>query len=435
MLQFLIMKNAKRIWACVIASGAMVFLPASAGKPVRVSQVSPPGQVVHEVGVTNVEVPVRVFKGDAFVDTLQKDDFEVLEDGVPQEIDAVYLIRKTSVARNEGASVSGLRTGRLFVLLFEMSDYQAEIGRAMDYFFDQVIEAQDELILMTPMNTYNLKPGMLLKTSRAKIKAELLAKVRAGIILGSTEYRALIRELVSVMASDGFLDQKLLLYGETMKRLETLRSVDQRKLIEFARFLKSREGQKHVFFFYQKELVPKVNAKEISLLIEANQERPDLMFDMMDKFEFYNRDVTFDVRAVQEAFSDSSIAVHFLFLTKTSFPSIEFGVGRGSALKESSESSAASEPIAGGGSFLTFEEQSEDIFSAFSEIAKATGGLVDSSAAADQSFKRAAGATENYYLLYYRPTNTKADKAFRKIVVRVKGGGYRVTHRQGYIAG
>ena len=431
------MKNAHRIWAGVIASGAMLFLPASAGKSIPTGQVSPPGQVVHEVGVTNVEVPVRVFKGDAFVDSLQKDDFEVLEDGVPQEIDAVYLIRKTSVARNEGAPVSGLRTGRLFVLLFEMSDYQAELGRAMDYFFDQVIEAQDELILMTPMNTYNLKPGMLLKTSRAKIKDELLAKVRAGITLGSAEYRALMRELVSVMSSDGFLDQKLLLYGETMKRLETLRSVDQRKLVEFARFLKSREGQKHIFFFYQKELVPKVNAKEISLLIEANQERPDLMFDMMDKFEFYNRDVTFDVRAVQEAFSDSSIAVHFLFLTKTAFPSIEFGLGSGTALKESSESIAASGATAGGGggSFLTFEEQSEDIFSAFAEIARATGGLVDSSAAADQSFKRAAEATENYYLLYYRPSNTKADKTFRKIVVRVKGGGYRVTHRQGYIAG
>jgi len=431
------MKIANRIWAGVIASGAIVFLPASAGKSVPLGQVSTPGQVVHEVGVTNVEVPVRVFKGDAFVDSLQKDDFEVLEDGVPQEIDAVYLIRKTSVARNEGASVSGLRTGRLFVLLFEMSDYQAEIGRAMDYFFDQVIEAQDELILMTPMNTYNLKPGMLLKTSRAKIKDELLAKVRAGITLGSAEYRALMRELVSVMSSDGFLDQKLLLYGETMKRLESLRSVDQRKLVEFARFLKSREGQKHVFFFYQKELVPKVNAKEISLLIEANQERPDLMFDMMEKFEFYNRYVTFDVRAVQESFSDSSIAVHFLFLTKTSFPSIEFGVGSGTALKESSESIAASGATAGGGggSFLTFEEQSEDIFSAFAEIARATGGLVDSSAAADQSFKRAAEATENYYLLYYRPSNTKTDKTFRKIVVRVKDGGYRVTHRQGYIAG
>ncbi len=88
-----------------------------------------------------------------------------------------------------------------------------------------------------------------------------------------------------------------------------------------------------------------------------------------------------------------------------------------------------------GTSFLTFEEQSEDIFSAFSEIARATGGLIDSGAAADMSFQRAAEATENYYLLYYQPSNAKADKSFRKIEVRVKGGGVRVTYRQGYISG
>ncbi|MBN1938794.1 MAG: hypothetical protein JW843_04360, partial [Candidatus Aminicenantes bacterium] len=329
------MKNCYLKAAILLVLAAGFAAPAVPGPESR-------GQITHETGVTNIEVPVRVFKGDAFVDSLQKDDFEVLEDGVPQEIDAVYLIRKTSVARNEGETAVRPPTGRLFVLLFEMSEYQAEITKAMDYFFEHVIEAQDELILMTPMNTYNLKPGMFLKTSRAKIKDEFLAKVRSGVLLGSAEYRSLMRELVRVMSDEGFLDQKLLLYGETMRRLETLRNVDQEKLVEFARFLKSRQGQKHVFFFYQKEVVPKINAKEISLLIEANQERPDVMFDLMEKFEFYNRDVTFDIRAVQEAFSDSSIAVHFLFLTKTQPPSIEFGVGSGTALKESPESTAGS---------------------------------------------------------------------------------------------
>ncbi len=366
------------------------------------------GQIAHEVKVTNIEVPVRVFKGEAFVDSLGKDDFEVFEDGVPQKLDAVYLIKKTIVARNEGGDAAAPRTGRLYVLLFEMSDYQPEITRAMDYFFDKVIEAQDELILMTPMKTYHLKPGMIAKTSRAKVKDDLIAKVRRDVIIGGTEYRGLLRELENMTSAD---EQSLLLYGETLKRLETLRYVDERKLLDFARFLKNREGQKHVFFFYQKEVLPKINAKYISLLITENQERPDIIFELMDKFEYYNRDFTFDVQAVQEAFSDSSIAVHFLYLTKTFHPP------------------------GGGTNFVSFEEQSEDIFSAFSEIAKATGGLIDSSASAEQSFQRAAAATENYYLLYYRPVNTKTEKVFRKIEVRVKGGGVRLTYRQGYIAG
>lgn len=49
---------------------------------------------------------------------------------------------------------------------------------------------------------------------------------------------------------------------------------------------------------------------------------------------------------------------------------------------------------------LTMVERSEDIFSAFDEVAQATGGTTDSSANAAASFKRAVDASENYYLIY-----------------------------------
>jgi len=56
----------------------------------------------YEVRVVNIEVPVRVFDGDKFVDHLRLDDFEVLEDGVPQKIEAVYLFKRTALERKEG---------------------------------------------------------------------------------------------------------------------------------------------------------------------------------------------------------------------------------------------------------------------------------------------------------------------------------------------
>jgi hypothetical protein len=43
-------------------------------------------------------------------------------------------------------------------------------------------------------------------------------------------------------------------------------------------------------------------------------------------------------------------------------------------------------------------------------------------------------ASENYYLLYYRPQAYRADGRFRTIKVRVKGRSYRVLHRSGYLA-
>lgn len=51
-------------------------------------------EISQDVSVINIEVPVRVFKGDQFVDFLTIKDFEVFEDGIPQKIEAVYLIEK-----------------------------------------------------------------------------------------------------------------------------------------------------------------------------------------------------------------------------------------------------------------------------------------------------------------------------------------------------
>ena len=56
-------------------------------------------ELTHETLVINIEVPVRVFKGDKFVEDLTIDDFEVFEDGKIQKIEAVYMIKKTSIEK------------------------------------------------------------------------------------------------------------------------------------------------------------------------------------------------------------------------------------------------------------------------------------------------------------------------------------------------
>jgi hypothetical protein len=80
------------------------------------------------------------------------------------------------------------------------------------------------------------------------------------------------------------------------------------------------------------------------------------------------------------------------------------------------------------------QEISGDIFSAFKDVAEATGGIVDSSTNAAASFKKAAVASENYYLLYYSPKNYVASGKFMEITIKVKDQKYRITHRAGYIA-
>jgi hypothetical protein len=216
------------------------------------------------------------------------------------------------------------------------------------------------------------------------------------------------------MVGSASLEEKLQLYSDTLTRLESMRKVNEKGLIEFAGLLKDLPGQKTVFLFYQKEQVPSYDWKQLMQMMDANQADAARTFKLMENFQMFQRDVDFDVEAIKQAYADSSISVHFLFMTRT--------------LPENADVSED------GSSGLKMVEQSADVFSAFREVAAATGGITDSSANLTASFSRALDATENYYLIYYKPANYRADGTFHELRVRVMSGSYRVAHRAGYIA-
>jgi len=151
------------------------------------------------------------------------------------------------------------------------------------------------------------------------------------------------------------------------------------------------------------------NARAILNMLLPRKDIPsalEKLYWLLRPKEFYRRDITFDVDKVKQAFSDSSIGIHFLYFTQP----------------------AATIPG------IYMQEQSEDIYSAFTEMAEATGGLATSSANPEFLFQKASDASENYYLLYYTPQGYEADGKFKNIQVKVKGRSYRITHRAGYFA-
>ena len=368
----------------------------------------------HQVSVINVEIPVRVYRGDAFVDSLGFKDFEVLDNGVPQTIEAIYLVRKTEIARTEGKRGNVPLVSRQFVLFFEMTEYMPEIDATLDLFFDKVYLPGDSLIVVTPGNRYHLRDEAFAKRPKAKIKEELKAKLLRDILVGNSEYQSLIRALNASMVGSASLEEKLQLYSDTLARLENMRRVNQKGLIEFAGFLRDLPGQKHVYLFYQKERIPSYDWKQLMQMMDANQADAARTFKLMENFQMFTRDVDFDVEAIKRAYADSSISVNFLFLTRT--------------LPENAD--VADD----GSSGLKLVEQSDDVFGAFREVAAATGGITDSSANLTASFSRAVDASENYYLIYYKPKDYRADGTFHQLQVRVTSGNFRVAHRAGYIA-
>jgi len=388
-------------------------------------------QISEKAVVLNVEVPVRVFQRNTFIDDLTINDFEVFENGKKQRIEAVYLVKKRSIERSEEKKRFAPDTVRNFYLFFELSEYSAKFGEAVYNFMNNVIDPGDLLTIVTPMKTYRLRGKALEVKSREEITKQLMGLMRRDILIGNSEYRNSIRELSAIarlmsatMSRDENLQfnvdlfageagkenesfrEQLVRYQEILSRLENLRKVDQGKLLDFAEYLKDREGQKYVFLFYQREYIPQIDPSILNQFLSFYQDSPDIQMNLANLFDFYRRDPLIDIERVKKVYADASISIHFLFFT----PVVQKSLG------------------------IVFQERSEDIYSTFSQMARSTGGFIDSSANPDHLFKKAIDSSRNYYLLYYSPTNYMSDGKFKNIDVRVKNKDYRILHRVGYFA-
>jgi len=208
-------------------------------------------QEEHVERVVSIEVPVRVYKKGRFVRNLSIQDFMLLEDGNPQRIDAVYLINKKTIEREEKHE-EAVKTrepeieSRNFVLVFEIRHYLPKLNEVMDYFFNKVMLPGDSLKVYTPVRAYSIKEEAFKVLPKQKIADQLKAKLRKDIVMGASEYRSLFEQIRKIMKTELSKEQKRLMCMDILRRMKALQQVDESKLIELAENLKQAGGEKHV---------------------------------------------------------------------------------------------------------------------------------------------------------------------------------------------
>ncbi|OGD20351.1 MAG: hypothetical protein A2W03_16545 [Candidatus Aminicenantes bacterium RBG_16_63_16] len=369
-----------------------------------------------------VAVPVRVMDGDRFVDDLTLGDFEILENLVPQKIQALYLVGKSAILRREALQEQSPDVSRNFYLLFQMTDYNPKLAELVDYLIKDVLSPTDSLVLQTPLKTYALSAQALARKPREAIAQDMNSLLKKDIKTGSAEYNSLVKDLrrmvINISGANPSADIEsdvslsavpqlefmLNRYKETQQRVEESRLIDEKKILSFAAALKKVAGQKHVFFIYQREFRPQVAPAVMNTMLASYQDQPNVMSDLQDLFQEYRRDLSLDADRLGRTFSDADAVFHLIFMNKEP------------------------ERVSG----IVLVEQSEDIFRAFSETAKGTGGIVDSSQNPVAGFKHAMAMSEAYYILYYFPEGGPRDTRFKTITVRLKNRTYSLLHRKGY---
>jgi VWFA-related protein len=371
-----------------------------------------------------VTVPVRVVEGGRFVSGLTLSDFEILEDGVPQKIQALYRIDKNAIAAREGEEVGRPATARHFYLLFQMYDYDAKIAPALTYFFKEVLLPGDTLEVQTPAGSYTLTPQALAQKPRDLLAKETNELVRRDINKSNFVYKSLLRDLRRIvqgiqgynpvagedseggMVSSFSLEQVMDQYRDTLGKLENQQSLDPAKIAGFAQALKKQPGRKFLILLYQEEYRPEINTTTLNRLIDSYQDNQSVLADIHELFQVYHRNISIDVEKIVQAYCDSGAGVDFLFMRRT--------------------------PDKLGG--VNMREQSEDIFRLFTRVAEATGGIAQTTQNPLTEIKEAVKSFESYYLVVYAPAASPPQGSFRPISVLVKGGPYKVYFRHGYLA-
>jgi VWFA-related protein len=405
-----IMNRKKRI---ILGAAALAFLTFAA-PPTHPQETAP----------ALVSIAVRVFDGAQFVGGLARQDFELLENGVPQKIETLFEVDKNAVTRQEGEGPVPADLSRRFFLLFQMYEYNPKVSEALRYFFNNALLPGDTLEVQTPVKNYMLTPQAFAQKPKDLLAKEMDDIVRKDINQGNFMYKGLVRELKRLVqgieglnpaaggdeqsdASVSYfgLEQLLSQYRESLAKLEAQQSFDQSKIIAFAEALKKPSGRKLVFLFYQQEFRPEISPKMLQALISVNQEDQNIIADLHELFQVYHRNISLDMRKIVPAYCDSGADVNFLFMKRT--------------------------PEKFGG--MTMREQSEDVFKLFSQIASATGGISETTQSPLAEVRDALKAAETYYLLSFAPTPGAGAGEFKTISIKVKEKNYKVQSRRGFI--
>jgi hypothetical protein len=383
-----------------------------------------------EVTVTAVEVPVRVLlKGETIKD-LTKDDFEVYENKIKQEITAFEVISR-QISFENGLPPAEMKVPpkpRLFILIFNIFDYTNAVGEGIDYFFQNVFRPKDRLIILTEDRLLNIEKDENMGHLAARFKETLkefkslstMAITKAYTDLNS-EGEQLLMYLKGLLGPAWNKDQYIIRFYDNYKRnwneykrqfltldLDLYKSIIQRT--------QKLEGEKWAICFEQREMFPTLKSQgpleqEISKLLgswtdpQSQAQARTIQSKQWDLQRSMNITENFPGDKLRDLFLSGGITFHFIEMK-----SLRMLVSQDFELTEVAQN---------------YED-------CFRKISDSTGGYSTFSNKVIEAFKEASVKEDYHYLLVYSPKDSAGGKE-RKIEVRVKKEGADVFSLKEYL--
>lgn len=318
---------------------------------------------------------------------------------------------------------------RIFLLIFNIFDYQDYVGEAVDYFFASTFRKGDRVIIVTEGNLFPFDAGK----GSAKVAEDVKDTLKKFKVISTmhilsayqnlrSEADRLILSLMEVGARSMPWDQAVMTFYRNYERiwleykrqfitpdLELYRSIIKR--------VKSEEGEKWALCFQQREMFPKLkNEGRLERLIRDLVDTPS--DDPMTTIQQRNVrsmqmqlqklfDVSGDMptETLKNLFMEANITFHLLLL-KSHRPLVE---------KD-----------------FELREVGKDYEDCFRQISFSTGGHTAFSNKVTEAMIEASQTEDNYYLLVYSPKEDPTEKPLT-IDVKVKQKGVDVIHLKEFL--
>lgn len=343
----------------------------------------------------------QAFDKGKFVDALKTGDIELKVNGQLAEVKGLTLVLKSKVKRNEGDSIDSPLKSRVLILDFKGYEYDQKFGHVVRYLFHSPYSPTDTISLVTPINVYGFSPQSLRDYSPEQLIEAGTSILKKDISLaGRTrienfqEMTRFIKDLARGSPPKDILTQ----YQQRLENLKNARRFDDSVLFKAAFQFSKVRAQKRYVVIYQQEFIPIPTSEAMNTLL-ANT---NLMFQASELFRSIETDKSVDLQPVIQELVSSGIIVDFLYY-KT-YPRLDPEV--------------------------KLKELSTDMFEFYSKLAKATGGILESTNTPLAQVKKIVENMENYYLLTYTAPageDEEMDEPTPEINVRVKNQNYSIT--------
>ncbi|MCP5109045.1 MAG: hypothetical protein GY950_37030 [bacterium] len=369
-----------------------------------------------EVTVVNTQLPVRVFLKGKPVGGLKKKDFKIFVEGKERPINGFYEVKKKlgspqSQPGDKNPDPNLSPSPRLFVFIFNVSDYHIDVKKDIDILFKKILRPGDRFMVIS--NNFFL-PERIIKDpgKEKKYVMDILKKEGNNLKMHSlqieTELRTLgdtfIRRIGDSFEQDqpGYpVDIFREYYRNYIMTFEQFKSgyfgMAKKQYIRIAEYLKSQDVEKWVLNFYQIGIFPQPSLQgRIRTTIDAfsNDSGSVQVKALVMSYEPRLKDVDkWMVDNISKLFINTGATVHTLLVNPHSKVYLE------------------------NYEYKSIPTEAESILR---KIARLTGGIVGHSIDTEKFIDKIAQREDVFYMLTYVPGKNEPRNSTIRIALNLE---------------